>query len=249
MAASEESTASAPDIGASDLNPKLEVHRSLLRNQVVNVLRDQLTTGVLSAGQHLMEQHLADALQISRGPVREAFLQLEAEGLIVSDPHRGFRVIRPNMAFVVELYDYRAMLEGWAAERVARDPDPLFVESLLSLVDDMDEIAEQGDIARLLHKDMEFHQRIVEAAGHSRLMESWLRVKAQVVLVAHLTSVAILTDLRDPRALHSGIASAIHDGDPARARAEVMEHILRVPVLLAQRIGDDWETFGSAVDD
>lgn len=218
------------------------VARSLLRHQVVDILRHQLTNGVLAPGQHLLEQNLANALQISRGPVREALLQLETEGLILSDPHRGFQVIRPNLAYVVELYEFRAMLEGFAADAAAKVGDAELIVDLQSLIGEMERHAADGHLGEMLQRDMQFHQRIVEASGHQRVLRSWLQVKSQVILVVHLTSPAIQEDLRDPRALHEGIVMALADRDADAARAAATDHVLRVPAVLAERMGSDWES-------
>jgi len=79
---------------------------------VVETLRERILSGELKAGESLRQAALATELNVSRIPVREALLQLEGEGLVVFEPHKGATVTELNAKHVVELFELRAMLEG-----------------------------------------------------------------------------------------------------------------------------------------
>ena len=79
---------------------------------VVETLREKILSGELKAGQSLRQTALANELHVSRIPVREALLQLEGEGLVVFEPHKGATVTELNAKHVTELFELRAMLEG-----------------------------------------------------------------------------------------------------------------------------------------
>jgi len=79
---------------------------------VVETLREKILSGELKAGESLRQAALATELNVSRIPVREALLQLEGEGLVVFEPHKGATVTELNAKHVVELFELRAMLEG-----------------------------------------------------------------------------------------------------------------------------------------
>jgi transcriptional regulator, GntR family len=79
---------------------------------VVETLREKILSGELKAGESLRQAALATELNVSRIPVREALLQLEGEGLVVFEPHKGATVTELNAKHVAELFELRAMLEG-----------------------------------------------------------------------------------------------------------------------------------------
>jgi len=79
---------------------------------VVETLREKILSGEIKAGQPLRQAALAEELNVSRIPVREALLQLEAEGLVSFEPHKGATATELNASQVDELFELRAMLEA-----------------------------------------------------------------------------------------------------------------------------------------
>ncbi len=79
---------------------------------VVETLREKILSGEITAGQPLRQAALAAELNVSRIPVREALLQLEAEGLVAFEPHKGATATELNVEQVDELFELRAMLEA-----------------------------------------------------------------------------------------------------------------------------------------
>jgi DNA-binding GntR family transcriptional regulator len=79
---------------------------------VVEILREKILSGEIVAGQALRQAALAEELNVSRIPVREALLQLEAEGLVSFEPHKGASATELSIDQVDELFELRAMIEG-----------------------------------------------------------------------------------------------------------------------------------------
>jgi len=79
---------------------------------VVEILREKILSGEITAGQPLRQAALAEDLNVSRIPIREALLQLEAEGLVAFEPHKGATATELNVDQVGELFELRAMLES-----------------------------------------------------------------------------------------------------------------------------------------
>ena len=79
---------------------------------VVETLREKILSGEIKAGQPLRQAALADELNVSRIPIREALLQLEGEGLVAFEPHKGATATELNADQVDELFELRAMLES-----------------------------------------------------------------------------------------------------------------------------------------
>jgi DNA-binding GntR family transcriptional regulator len=100
---------------------------------VVEILREKILSGEIVAGQPLRQAALANELNVSRIPVREALLQLEAEGLVAFEPHKGATATKLSAAQVDELFELRAMIEG-----------DLLAASLVHITDDA--LAQAKDI-------------------------------------------------------------------------------------------------------
>ncbi|NQY34611.1 MAG: GntR family transcriptional regulator [Alteromonadaceae bacterium] len=106
---------------------------------VVETLREKILSGEIKAGQPLRQAALADELNVSRIPVREALLQLEAEGLVAFEPHKGATATELSASQVDELFELRAMLES-----------ELLASSLPNISDEM--LDQASDILARLNK-------------------------------------------------------------------------------------------------
>ncbi len=105
------------------------IERTSLREQVLTEIRRLILEGVLPAGSRIRETDLAERIGVSRTPVRESLHSLEREGLVRTDPGRGFFVRSLSAAEAQELYPLRALLEPLAL-RLADIPDPGRLETL-----------------------------------------------------------------------------------------------------------------------
>jgi DNA-binding GntR family transcriptional regulator len=131
--------------------------------RVRDELQHAILEGVLRPGERLRAEALAQRFGTSRTPVREALLQLEAQGLVEVEPNRGAVVKAFDSADLLDLYELRALLEPAAAARAATRIDPDQIEQLQALTDD-DATPEQQMASNEL-----FHRIIVEAARSPRL--------------------------------------------------------------------------------
>src|SRR5664279_4365115 len=134
--------AGSPDLdGLQPLRPP----RSLA-DDAADVLRTQILAGGLPRGAHLVEARIARQFNVSRGPVREAFKLLRAEGLVEEEPRRGTFVVTLSSVDVREIYDLRAALEGRATRSIARTRDPATIAELGSTLEAIAVAAASGDV-------------------------------------------------------------------------------------------------------
>ncbi len=131
--------------------------------RVRDELQHAILEGVLRPGERLRAEALAQRFGTSRTPVREALLQLEAQGLVDVEPNRGAVVRAFDAADLLDLYALRALLEPAAAARAATRMDRQDVEQLQQLVDD------DAPPERQMASNEQFHRIIVEAARSPRL--------------------------------------------------------------------------------
>lgn len=150
-----------------------------LADEVADSVRAAIFDGTYPPGTQLRETELSSALEVSRGPVREALIRLEAEGLLRSGWHRGAVVVELSTEDVAEIDSLRGALEHLAVRlAVERASD----EDLDALAHAADRMLRAEDAHELVALDIAFHDAVYAASGHRRLQEAWHTIRSQVHL-------------------------------------------------------------------
>ncbi len=138
-----------------------------------DLIRRAILDGTLQPGQRLTEEGLAQDLQISRTPVREALRVLKAEGLVTSAPYHGSTVREYAMDDLDDMYQLRALLEGHGARRAAQRIDDEGVDMLQESCDRLVALGDATDenVAQIVKENLFFHTTILEISGSHRLGE------------------------------------------------------------------------------
>jgi DNA-binding GntR family transcriptional regulator len=181
-------------------------------------------------GQRLVEQRLGEELGLSRTPVREALRMLEAEGLVVSERHRGAMVRPLSTTEVVDLYGLRIRLESYAVEVATERATEPELGELVAAADSFGEVRRTVDVdavegVRRLHEaNRRFHDGVLAAARHHRLAAMLPRtVDTPLVFQAFRTFSPAEIERSDT--FHHLIVEAMCRRDAARAGALMAEHI------------------------
>jgi DNA-binding GntR family transcriptional regulator len=144
------------------------IDKKPLREEVHARLRERIIAGSFPPGSRLQDVRVAAELGVSRTPVREALLRLVKEGLVESDPNRGFFVAPLSRTEVLEIYPIIWTLECMAVEASAPPTLPL-MQALRQINAEMASVA--ADPLRRLELDMRWHHALVELSGNQRLMD------------------------------------------------------------------------------
>lgn len=140
--------------------------------QAYAYIHEGIVSGDLPPGSHLREEDLADQIGVSRTPIREALRRLASEGLVEFAPNRGAQVAAWSDRDLAEIFDLRAVLEGFAARLAARNGTSADVAKLRDLADSMEELAAgraRDRIDRISELNREFHGLIVDIADNRHL--------------------------------------------------------------------------------
>ena len=157
----------------------MSIARTVLREQVKEVLLERILRGELEPGERLVETRLARELGTSQAPVREALRDLELLRLVESEPFRGSRVRAVDDSQLLPVFPVRAALEELAASEAARNPDR-DVAALDHELESMREAAAAADWRTQIAHDVAFHRTMVELAGNEPLLQSWLVLGVEV---------------------------------------------------------------------
>jgi GntR family transcriptional regulator of gluconate operon len=220
----------AADPGGSTLKP-LNAPRSLTED-AADRIREQILSGGFRQGEHLVEARIADQLNVSRGPVREAFKLLRAEGLLEEEPRRGTFVVSLSPEDVREIYGLRAAIEGRAARLLATDADPGTVADLRALLDRIDAAIKAGDYAEVFRRDLEFHDGLCRLSGNARLHEVFVRYVPMLRALLRLDE-RVYDSLDEIAMQHHPLLEAIAAGDAEEAARHAEEHSDHAGQLIA----------------
>ena len=151
----------------------VRVIRSSLVDQAYQAIRRRILDNVFPPGYQALESELAQALGISRTPVREALIRLQKEGLVSVVPRHGMRVLPVSPNDMAEIYAVLTALECAAAEIVAaRGPSEDELKPLTLASRDMDRALKADDLDAWAAADERFHRTLVELAGNRMLRET-----------------------------------------------------------------------------
>lgn len=204
--------------------------RTVMREQIRELIIQRILDGTYQPGDRVVELQLANELEVSQAPVREALRDLEAMRFIESKPYRGARVRAITVEELAEFYPVRAALEELAGQLAAPRVDEERLGQLETELEAMREAAGRDDRHALLVHDARFHELIVETAGNTVLLETWsgLRIEA-------FTLVSVIRshwDLMTIANTHVPILDALRQQDPNLVGKQMLEHIESFQSLL-----------------
>jgi DNA-binding GntR family transcriptional regulator len=208
-----------------------------LTESVVKRLRDSIVSGDLELGQPLSERQLAQRLEVSKTPVREAMAQLRLEGLIRIFPQRGAFVFTLSQQEVVDICELRQALE-MSALRAAMERNPTrFAEALAIVVQRMRKARTKQDVKGYLNEDTRFHQCFFDHCGNTLMAQNYgLFVGKIAALRTHLAHKPQHTELSFRE--HEEMLEAVSRGDAVSALNVLDVHIARTKETYSAGVTD-----------
>lgn len=219
------------------LEPLPEVKN--LSQKVFERVREAILSGELAPGSRLVERRLAEDLDVSHIPVREALARLADEGLVDRNARRGSWVASLTVEELEEISSLRVVLEQFVAVRVQERWSSEAEEQLRAIVGAMQSAAALGDVEELRHQDRVFHETLWELAEHATLIELAARLRGRINSVLRAATLALSRDeLEAHAASHGELLDAIASGVPRRARRAMEVHITTATKRVRRTLGD-----------
>ena len=214
----------------------LDIPEETMALRVVGALRDDIVTMAHKPGDVISESDIAARYGVSRQPVREAFIRLAQQGLLLIRPKRATVVKKISPEGVRQSRFIRESIEVEIIRRVASQPSNEAAETLAALIADQELASAAGDSRRFHTLDELFHRTLARLAGVEYAWQLIDDHKMQLDRVRYLTLGVSSTQ----RAIveHREIAAAIAKADPAMAEKAMRAHLARAELLLTQTIAD-----------
>jgi DNA-binding GntR family transcriptional regulator len=223
-----------------------------LGDDIAGSLRTAILSGHFGPGERLREEAIARSMGVSRGPVREALVQLTREGLVATRRNRGAFVAQLSRQDLDEVYTLRVVLERLAVQRTVALGDDQALAIMQEIIDAMaSRAAERITEQEAAELDIEFHEQIFRASNHRRLYECWTNLRPQIHILLLNRNVAH-ADFRDHAVIsHQEVLDAMRQRDEGPAVRLIEVHLRgsyeRVVASYERRLGMSSES-GSGAD-
>lgn len=211
-----------------------EKKRIPLKEKICRDLRQQIVFGSLMPNEHLKEARLAEYFGCTRGPVREAFNQLEQQGFVTLVPNQGATVKEPSAREVEDFYNLLAILEAkavqWATPQLA-DAD---IERLQTLNRSLKEVLGRNETAAedWIPLNMEFHRLFREKCGNDKMQ--WIAEEIRTRITRYRYISLMVTAFGDYAADHDEIIERVSRKEADKAGKAMEDHIHRAKQVLLQ---------------
>ncbi|TCP53024.1 GntR family transcriptional regulator [Tamaricihabitans halophyticus] len=215
--------------------------RQPARVRVIDWVRDGVLRGELRPGAFLDEAVVCEAVGVSRTPVREAFHQLAAEKFLHLTPRRGAQVSTVTARDLVEVYEMRKLLEGYAVQTLVQRgiAPPPEVDELLAMMHEPARVRryaalEPEELFASSELNVRFHRAIVAATGNSVLTELYDNLRSRQQRVSVSAVQAQPDRLTTINREHTALVQALRDGDAEGATTILHRHLQPVETVLSK---------------
>lgn len=204
-----------------------------LSDEAAAFLRESIISGALPSGSFIRPDRIAEALDSSVTPVREALVTLRGEGFVDLLPRKGFAVAKISGKDIRDLFNAQALLAGELAARAVQRCTPEQLVAIKSVQADLDRALQNGELAEVERLNHQFHRFITRTADSARM--AWLLgIGARYVPRRFFAMIpgwpqASVND-------HVAIIDALNKRDPERARAAMAAHFIHAGELLAANL-------------
>lgn len=226
---------------ASGTEPDHVLAATVRSTSLAKLVRDDvlglILRGQIRAGERINEPDVAARLGVSRVPVREALRELESSGLVEARKHAGVFVRKLGAAEVRDLYELRALLDGFSGRQAASLPEEArgrLADALDASVGRMQDAAQSADVSAYYRENLRFHWLLVEAAGNAALLDTYRNV-IQKLHLSRLTNLSHGMGMQASVADHRAIAAALRTGDAFLCEQLLADHVQRAHRRLASQ--------------
>jgi len=202
-------------------------------DELRHALEQDIVMGAFSPGERLDEVRLAERFDVSRTPIREAFQQLAALGLIDLQPRRGAFVRRRGIGEIVEMFEVMGELEGLCGRLAARRVSPEQMTRMQAAMRACETEVERDDREAYYHANEEFHHAIYDASGNAFLARQARHLQTALSPYRRL-QLRVKNRMRQSLAEHRAIVEAIVNNDETAAATALRTHV----VIQGERFND-----------
>jgi DNA-binding GntR family transcriptional regulator len=196
-----------------------------IKDQVYQIIRQNILSGQLQPGDRINEVQIAKELNVSRSPIRSAINELIGEGLLESIPNKSVRVKQLTEKQIIDVFEFRLFVESYVIEKVIACLDDQIINKLVEFKENFRKKGNAGRLNEYVELDTQFHGFLVECSGNEIVQDSMQRIS---VLTIPFRVISLTSNSRFQSSIieHIGIIDAILDHDVSLAETRCREHLL-----------------------
>ena len=215
---------------------KTEFVKKTLREQLADALRSRIMEAEITPGERIVEEDIAKEYGVSRGPIREALRQLEEEGLISYQPHKGCVVKTMSQREMQESSLIRSTLESLAVQIFQAKMSDEGLQRMEEAVNDIQAASQNKELYGMIKADEEFHSVIVEEAHCEKLYKIWKQLQASNISTYYTMKTEDLMPYDFVGSNHQAIFNMFKCGASEELiTKEIHDHYMVTPEILRQK--------------
>lgn len=213
---------------------------STIKQQVHDIIKENILNGTFPQGEWLQEKKLAEMLNVSRSPVREALKELVGEGLLEDIPNKGVFVRKFTIKDIVNIFELREVLEQYATKKIIEEASDEDIQKLVDLFNEMEDSYNKGDLYDYYRIDTIFHSMLFEMCQNDILnnMVSGILPIIQPSKINHKDGMARFKKSLEE---HRGIVKGIKERDFEKAWKYQKTHLKLARKETMKNRGYDFE--------
>lgn len=204
--------------------------RCPLAEQVADKIVEGIAAGAIRPGEKIIESDIAQRLDVSRIPIREAMKILEAQGIVASSPHRSVRVVGFDKDKIDQIAEVRAAMEKISFREAQKTyaAEPGLLGELDRIIADMELCARENDLDGINKADLAFHRAVCAASRNGIVSTLWETLARHMRISFKLEILEDTTAAQDIPGHHRALRDALAGGNPNEVEQEVEDHIMRL---------------------
>jgi len=206
-----------------------------LKEQAYDKLKELIITGALEPGALHNEKRLAEALGVSRTPVREALLELSREGMVAFVPGKGVEICKFTAQQVREVFEIRKIIEGYIIKKIASQVTPEDIKEIDENISNQEKMLLKTERLAFIEYDKQFHLYLASKIGNQQIESILDNLRDQM----HLMGIRAVEDesrMKQVIEEHRAIFSGLKEGNPQKAFDALIDHLENTEKTIAEKI-------------
>jgi len=206
-----------------------------LKERAYDKLKKLIITGSLEQGVLYNERRLAEALGVSRTPVREALLELSQEGMVAFVPGRGVEVCKITAKQVREVFEIRRIIEGHIIKEITKKLTSEDIKRLDRNITRQEKLAERDERHEFIEYDKRFHLYLASKTGNKQIEAILLNLRDQIHLMG-IRAVEDISRMKQVTEEHQRILTSLKERNSKNAYKELIKHLDNTEKTLIKNI-------------
>ena len=206
-----------------------------LKEQAYDKLKDLIITGALEPGALHNEKRLAEALGVSRTPVREALLELSREGMVAFVPGKGVEICKFTVQQVREVFEIRKIIEGYIIKKIAARLTDTDIKKIDENISNQEKMLLKTERLAFIEYDKQFHLSLASKIGNQQIESILDNLRDQM----HLMGIRAVEDesrMKQVIEEHRAIFAGLKEGNPQKAFDALIDHLDNTEKTIAEKI-------------